>query len=675
MRSKRFLSMFVLLMAVMTLLSFGKSAMQTEAAEVILSGTCGTSATWQFDTDGTLTIDGTGYIDITSKPWSVVFQQIKKIVVNEGITMIRKSAFSGCTNVEEIVLPFVGYTTDAYDEQKVFGYIFGYVSFSDTNYSDPANIPVEKGGGILQEYDPNYASYTTYHYFIPKSLRKVTITNDKSIPINAFWNCDFLTEINISNVTKSIQEDAFKNCRGISAFELSDSVTSIATNAFKGCSNLREVYYKGTRNSFVGTSGIGVFDGKVQHFNDNGTCGDNATWEITYEDELLIDGEGAISSSGYFTYFDIIENVKIGKNITDFSNTKFYYLSKNTSFEVDTENPIYKSENGVIYSKDGKTLVAVPAGLAGSFSISEGVETIAESAFENCTAITELTIPESVTKIEANAFKDCGALTRVFFGGTKEQWENITVGAGCEALSGAAVTFGKYTVDYDLNAGTGSFDRQIKIYTQDLHLHNEIPVKEGYTFKGWSTSVNGEAAYAAGDSYTTDEDIVLYAVWEINTYTVSYNMNGGEGDVEAQTKTHGTDLILRDAVPKRAGHTFQGWVASQNGEATYAPGDLYSEEGNTILYAVWQEMETDITITETDAATICVDVAAWDSTVIVAWYQKGELLDVLFENVTVPVKMDLKKSNADEIKVFVWQGNTNLKPVCKSEKIEIASNQ
>ena len=49
---------------------------------------------------------------------------------------------------------------------------------------------------------------------------------------------------------------------------------------------------------------------------------------------------------------------------------------------------------------------------------------------------------------------------------------------------------------------------------------------------------NGAVAYAPGATYTAEEAVTLYAVWEINTYTVTYDANGGENAPAGQVKTH-----------------------------------------------------------------------------------------------------------------------------------------
>jgi len=72
-------------------------------------------------------------------------------------------------------------------------------------------------------------------------------------------------------------------------------------------------------------------------------------------------------------------------------------------------------------------------------------------------------------------------------------------------------------------------------------------------------------------------------------YTVDYNVNGGSGAPAAQSKKHDTNLTLSSTVPTRPGYTFKGWSTTADGEVVYNPGDVYGENNEITLYAVWEE--------------------------------------------------------------------------------------
>ncbi len=150
-----------------------------------------------------------------------------------------------------------------------------------------------------------------------------------------------------------------------------------------------------------------------------------------------------------------------------------------------------------------------------------------------------------------------------------------------------------YDVYYNANEGTGAPSTQTKYYGTTLTLSDKEPTRTGYTFLGWSTDRNAESAvYDAGGSYTDNTSATLYAIWKINTYTVTYDANGGTGAPSAQIKTYGQPLILSSEIPALLGHIFLGW--SKNSIATtadYKAGEEYSENDNAVLYAVWESDE------------------------------------------------------------------------------------
>lgn len=72
-----------------------------------------------------------------------------------------------------------------------------------------------------------------------------------------------------------------------------------------------------------------------------------------------------------------------------------------------------------------------------------------------------------------------------------------------------------------------------------------------------------------------------------DSYTVSYNANGGSNAPTSQTKWYGTNITLSSSTPTRTGYTFGGWATSSSGGVSYTPGATYSANSSITLYAVW----------------------------------------------------------------------------------------
>lgn len=147
-----------------------------------------------------------------------------------------------------------------------------------------------------------------------------------------------------------------------------------------------------------------------------------------------------------------------------------------------------------------------------------------------------------------------------------------------------------YAVKYNANGGSGAPSAQTKWKDQKLTLSSTKPTRTGYSFLGWSASSTATSAtYSAGGSYTANAAVTLYAVWKANTYTVTYNANGGTlGSVKTQTKTYGVALTLTGTAT-RSGYNFKGWATTANAvTANYQKGSNYTGNAAITLYAVWE---------------------------------------------------------------------------------------
>ena len=103
-------------------------------------------------------------------------------------------------------------------------------------------------------------------------------------------------------------------------------------------------------------------------------------------------------------------------------------------------------------------------------------------------------------------------------------------------------------------------------------------------------------------------------------YTVAYDANGGSGAPEAQTKYYKTALALSSAVPVREGFTFLGWAdRATSADADYQPGESYTSDANTVLYAIWQEnAPAVVAVTEVSLSKTALIMAEGSSDTLIA---------------------------------------------------------
>lgn len=110
-----------------------------------------------------------------------------------------------------------------------------------------------------------------------------------------------------------------------------------------------------------------------------------------------------------------LENVKeitIGKNVSEIGTWAFSNNQALERFAVDEENESFVAVDGVLYTKDMKTLLFYPPAKEDeSFTVPDTVETVRSKAFYHCKKIVSLTIPESVQTVEEMAFFRCEALS------------------------------------------------------------------------------------------------------------------------------------------------------------------------------------------------------------------------------------------------------------------------
>ena len=144
----------------------------------------------------------------------------------------------------------------------------------------------------------------------------------------------------------------------------------------------------------------------------------------------------------------------------------------------------------------------------------------------------------------------------------------------------------KYTVTFDGNGGT--VNPSTKVVTKG-RTYGEMPTatRTGYTFSGWYTAKSDGTKIDNNTVVTLKADQTLYAQWTANTYTVTFDGNGGtiNGSSSKKVSYDGTYGTLPTAT--KTGYTFSGWYTATSGGTKIEAGTKVSITANQELYAQW----------------------------------------------------------------------------------------
>ena len=159
---------------------------------------------------------------------------------------------------------------------------------------------------------------------------------------------------------------------------------------------------------------------------------------------------------------------------------------------------------------------------------------------------------------------------------------------GSDVTLYARWTANSYTITFDKNdaAAIGTMSSQTIACGSSANLATNGFSRTAYTFAGWATAPDGSVAYNNGVSYTMGpEDVTLYAVWAVATYTVSFQTFGGT-TVASQTVAHGNKATAPLPAPTRSGFILEGWYK----EPTHQHKWLFIDEqvtSDVTLYVKW----------------------------------------------------------------------------------------
>jgi hypothetical protein len=257
--------------------------------------------------------------------------------------------------------------------------------------------------------------------------------NVKTIEMHAFFKCTNLKNLVLPSSVTEIAKDAFARCTDLRLIAFSENVQSIGAGAFDGCQNLNQVYYGGTQAQWAQIT-IGERNSQL------------SAATVHFEQEMPYGSEEP-DMMDFLTFSDKDEEVKLSQCVPTFGGSMLipeeYEQTAVTSISslafrdcVYMDMVLIPDTVTMIGESAFKNCLSMVLAYAG-----EGTETIQASAFANCVNLGAIFLPANLQAIDKNAFLNCNGLEIVFYDGTQEQWEAISIADGNDALAQAEIMY------------------------------------------------------------------------------------------------------------------------------------------------------------------------------------------------------------------------------------------
>lgn len=240
-------------------------------------------------------------------------------------------------------------------------------------------------------------------------------------------------------------------------------------------------------------------------------------------------------------------------------------------------------------------------------------------------------------------------------------------------------TSGLYTISFYTNGGEGSLESISAEAGQYVVLPSAAEAAKSITKKGYKLigfSDNTEIAYPLYDYKMPYDDVKLFAVWEADTFTVTYNSNGGTGTLSQTSVKYGDEVPMPvDIAVYKDGLYLSGWAKTSNAKSALKSLSMPAE--NLTLYAVWSNKPPTAKITLHYDNSVQVIEAAVGSTldmlddfgvqkdgeIVSGWYFENSPVRVETLEVSTNCDVYAKWESAAYITITIDQSYLNKEPI------------
>jgi len=300
---------------------------------------------------------------------------LTSVVISSSMTEIKDGMFSNCTALTTV---FVSKSVERIECDA-----FADCTALQTITVHPDNTVYASEDGVL--FDKNKTRITFYpfgrqgDYVIPNS---VTIIGHR-----AFLSCAGLTAIKIPDTVVEIRDNALEYCDGLTSINIPDSVAVIGNSVFGHCTGLTAIHIPHS----------------VETIGDYAFAGCTGLTSISISDSVKEIGCYAFSGCSGLATIPIPKSLVKISHLYEYGWGEWHPLSFPHGVTVHPDNPMFASEDGVLFDKNKTVLISYPNERQGDYIIPDSVIEIGMEAFRYCSGLTSVTIPKSVIEMN-NAF-------------------------------------------------------------------------------------------------------------------------------------------------------------------------------------------------------------------------------------------------------------------------------